>query len=166
MMCDQDVKRKFTPEKLAKLRSDAETGQYTLTDLSVMHLLSYGCVARLCRGIKVKAAVKAGGHFNKRDPSMEPPATVEQAIKRLGHDEDFEARNTEDWHPVSHTPGSGAKVAALARRAELGQPLWHPNDRIDFAGLTRIMQVGRDNTIVHDSGPGIRVCAVPRVNAK
>ncbi len=32
--------------------------------------------------------------------------------------------------------GSREKIDALARRIEMGVPLWHPEDRNDYSGLT------------------------------
>lgn len=40
--------------------------------------------------------------------------------------------------PTDAPPGSSEKVAVLARRVEIGAPLFHPADRVDFAGLRSV----------------------------
>jgi hypothetical protein len=61
---------------------------------------------------------------------------VFEAILEFGHDEDFVPRETNDFKATSAPAGSAAKIAALARRVEMGLPLWHPDDRADYSGLT------------------------------
>jgi len=148
----RSANKRITQQKLFNLRRDARTGLYTLTELAVMHKMSYGHVAKLCRSQKVKPAEKSGGAYNLRDRNPAPPTTVEEAIKRLGTDEDFEPRNTKDWYPVSHRPGSLEKIQELRRRADAGMPLWHPHDFAPIGGSGEY--AGKD-------GPGIRVCEVP-----
>lgn len=58
-----------------------------------------------------------------------------QAIEKYGHDEDFEPIESPSFEATDEPPGSLAKIELLRRRVELGLPLWHPNDRNDFAGL-------------------------------
>lgn len=58
-----------------------------------------------------------------------------ERIERYGHDEDFEPCESPNFEATDAPPGSLQKLELLQRRVELGQPLWHPNDRNDFAGL-------------------------------
>ena len=44
---------------------------------------------------------------------------------------DFKSRNRNFLSTLA-LPGTEEKVAALAQRAQLGQPLWHPEDRITY----------------------------------
>lgn len=60
---------------------------------------------------------------------------VFEAILRDGHDEDYIPSSKGCFMPTSAPPGSPEKVEVLRLRAERGQPLWHRNDRIDFAGV-------------------------------
>lgn len=61
---------------------------------------------------------------------------VFQAILESGHDEDFVPYEGEDFNPTDAPAGSAEKLAILAKRVEQGQPLWHPEDRFDYSGLT------------------------------
>jgi hypothetical protein len=61
---------------------------------------------------------------------------VFDAILQFGHDEDYKPRMGEDFRPTDAPAGSVEKLNVLARRIELGLPLWHPDDRADYSGLT------------------------------
>jgi len=61
---------------------------------------------------------------------------VFEAILRYGHDEDFAPQHSSDFHPTDAPAGSQEKIEILRRRVELGQPLWHTDDRVDYSGLT------------------------------
>jgi hypothetical protein len=61
---------------------------------------------------------------------------VFEAILRYGHDEDFAPQSSNEFHATDAPAGSQEKIEVLRRRVELGQPLWHNSDRIDYSGLT------------------------------
>lgn len=61
---------------------------------------------------------------------------VFEAILRYGHDEDFIPQDTPEFHATDAPAGSPEKIEVLRRRVELGQPLWHGEDRVDYSGLT------------------------------
>ncbi len=61
---------------------------------------------------------------------------VFEAILRYGHDEDFVPHKDEKFVPTDAPAGSTDKIEVLRRRVELGQPLWHNTDRVDYSGLT------------------------------
>ena len=50
-------------------------------------------------------------------------------------DDDWEPVLTDDFHPTDVPSGSPEKVEVLRQRVELGQPLWHARDRVDYSGL-------------------------------
>lgn len=58
-----------------------------------------------------------------------------EAIANLGTDDSFEPIEDMKFHPTDAPAGSQEKIEVLRRRAELGQPLWHKDDRIDYSGL-------------------------------
>jgi hypothetical protein len=60
---------------------------------------------------------------------------VFEAILQHGHDEDYTPSSNGCFMPTAAPPGSSEKVEVLRRRVERGQPLWHSNDRVDFAGV-------------------------------
>ena len=66
-------------------------------------------------------------------------------LLEIGHDEDFVPIVTEDFRPTDAPAGSPAKLEVLAERIRSGLPLWHPEDRADFAGLTGTVRP-RDNS--------------------
>lgn len=61
---------------------------------------------------------------------------VFEAILEFGHDEDFAPRESESFSPTDAPAGSNEKLEALAKRVLRGEPLWHPEDRSDYSGLT------------------------------
>lgn len=61
---------------------------------------------------------------------------VFEAILRYGHDEDFVPNKDDKFVPTDAPAGSNDKIEVLRRRVELGQPLWHTTDRVDYSGLT------------------------------
>ena len=61
---------------------------------------------------------------------------VFEAILECGHDEDFVPAETEEFAATDAAAGSRAKIDVLAERVRKGLPLWHPDDRRDYSGLT------------------------------
>jgi hypothetical protein len=61
---------------------------------------------------------------------------VFEAILRYGHDEDWLPEASDTFEPTDAPAGSPEKIEILRRRIELGLPLWHEEDRIDYSGLT------------------------------
>jgi hypothetical protein len=61
---------------------------------------------------------------------------VFEAILKYGHDEDFDPFVDAKFLPTDAPAGSQEKIEVLRRRVELGQPLWHNDDRVDYSGLT------------------------------
>ncbi len=67
---------------------------------------------------------------------MNKARNVFEAILRYGHDEDFLPSDTPEFEPTDAPAGSAEKIDVLRQRVELGLPLWHHEDRKDYAGLT------------------------------
>jgi len=67
---------------------------------------------------------------------MQNVQNVFEAILKYGHDEDFIAVESEQFRPTRAPAGSRAKIDALRKRVERGDPLWHDDDRVDYSGLT------------------------------
>lgn len=65
---------------------------------------------------------------------------VFEAILKYGHDEDFDPAVDDCFHPTDAPAGSTEKIEVLRKRVELGQPLWHRDDRVDYAGLTGVIR--------------------------
>ena len=61
---------------------------------------------------------------------------VFEAILKYGHDEDFIPTAGAGFKATDAPAGSNDKIEELRRRVELGLPLWHKNDRVDYTGLT------------------------------
>jgi hypothetical protein len=61
---------------------------------------------------------------------------VFEAILEFGHDEDFAPVETHEFAPTEAPAGSVEKLSILAQRVQMGLPLWHPEDRCDYSGLT------------------------------
>lgn len=61
---------------------------------------------------------------------------VFEAILKFGHDEDFSPGDHSEFDPTDAPAGSPEKIDVLRSRIEMGLPLWHPKDRVDFTGLT------------------------------
>lgn len=67
---------------------------------------------------------------------MSKVRNVFEAIIKYGHDEDFAPANCSEFEPTDAPAGSPEKIEVLRRRVELGHPLWHADDRMDYSGLT------------------------------
>lgn len=61
---------------------------------------------------------------------------VFEAILEFGHDEAFAPIETDDFRATDAPAGSRSKIEVLAERVQRGEPLWHPEDRTDYSGLT------------------------------
>jgi hypothetical protein len=61
---------------------------------------------------------------------------VFDAILKYGHDEDFAPEADSTFSPTDAPAGSPEKIEILRRRIELGLPLWHEEERLDYSGLT------------------------------
>jgi hypothetical protein len=61
---------------------------------------------------------------------------VFEAILECGHDEDFNPAENDEFLRTDAPAGSKAKIDILAERIQRGLPLWHPEDRSDYSGLT------------------------------
>jgi len=89
-------------------------------------------------------------------------STVFDAILKYGHDEDFDPLAGEDFLPTDAPPGTAEKIDILRKRVELGQPLWHDEDRVDYSGLVATV---RPQEPQHSS-PSIRMISAPPVARK
>ena len=67
---------------------------------------------------------------------MKNVRNVFEAILKYGHDEDFDPEPSAEFRPTDAPAGSPEKIDVLRKRVELGLPLWHDNDRMDYTGLT------------------------------
>lgn len=67
---------------------------------------------------------------------MDKVRNVFEAILKYGHDEDFYPEAAETFEPTHAPAGSPEKIEILRSRVELGLPLWHEEDRMDYTGLT------------------------------
>jgi hypothetical protein len=66
---------------------------------------------------------------------MQDIKNVFDAILKCGHDEDFDPSEAGEFEPTNAPAGSDEKIDALRHRVELGLPLWHDSDRVDYNGL-------------------------------
>ena len=67
---------------------------------------------------------------------MKECKNVFEAILKYGHDEDWKPEPDDEFACTDAPAGSDDKIEILRRRVELGQPLWHDSDRVDYSGLT------------------------------
>jgi hypothetical protein len=65
---------------------------------------------------------------------------VFEAILECGHDEDFVPVDSGEFASTDAPAGSKAKLDILAERVMRGMPLWHPEDRSDYSGLTGVIR--------------------------
>ena len=49
-----------------------------------------------------------------------------------GGDENFNPTPSKDFRQTEHDPGTVEKIKVLRERLEKGEPLWHPDDKIDI----------------------------------
>ena len=81
-------------------------------------------------------AFEGMGAETRREESKRRNRNVFDAIMETGHDEDFVPSVTDEFCPTDAPAGSPAKVQVLAERVRKGLPLWHPEDRVSYSGLT------------------------------
>lgn len=71
---------------------------------------------------------------------MRKLGNVFEAIIRHG-DGDFDpTQDSALFYPTDAPAGSAEKIEELRRRVQLGLPLWHPKDRVDYGGLIGAVQ--------------------------
>lgn len=99
--------------------------EYNLTDNSVQRLLREYPVSEI-----------PSVHEKSTRKSAKSARTVFEALKKFGHDEDFEAKQTKGFEPTDFAAGSPGKVDVLIERAERGNPLWHEDDNWHFSNAT------------------------------
>lgn len=99
-----------------------------------MPVVSIACSIGMNRVVQPDAAAKKCRQ-EKRE-KMTTCKNVFEAILRYGHDEDFVPNEDHHFQPTDAPAGSPEKIEVLRRRVELGQPLWHTTDRVDYSGLT------------------------------
>lgn len=63
-----------------------------------------------------------------------PLETLADHLTYLGHDIDYCAKPAAQ--PIKALPGTPEKLAALKARVDAGQDLFHPDDVVDYDGLT------------------------------
>lgn len=61
-------------------------------------------------------------------------------VRKMGSDETFEPRDGVEFSPTDAPAGSDEKLAVLKERIDKGLPLWHPNDRVNYDGLTAVVR--------------------------
>jgi hypothetical protein len=67
---------------------------------------------------------------------MRKHRNVFETILQYGHDVSFAPVENEEFVPTDAPAGSRAKIDAMAQRIQMGLPMWHPEDRHDYSGLT------------------------------
>ena len=67
---------------------------------------------------------------------MKTCRNVFEAILKYGHDEDFAPAESDEFVATNAPAGSDEKLEVFRQRVEVGQPLWHGEDRMDYSGLT------------------------------
>ena len=74
----------------------------------------------------------AAAHHQEMELAM--PQSVLEAIRegQWDFEPDFSEPETNRFCSTPALPGTQEKVDALAQRAQLGLPLWHPEDRRTF----------------------------------
>jgi hypothetical protein len=115
---------------MSRIKSDRTTSSRTAKNVQPS--------ARSCKVVPQKGAV------NERRPvtkvggsnSMRQMRNVFEAILKYGHDEDFSPSAGDEFYPTEAPAGSKEKLDVLAERVLRGEPLWHPDDRPDYSGLT------------------------------
>lgn len=76
-----------------------------------------------------------GRVVNFRRDGVGDTRNIFQEIIRKGHDEDFVPKPNSHFFATDAAPGSQEKIEVLRHRVNMGYPLWHENDRVDYKGL-------------------------------
>ena len=85
-----------------------------------------------------KPAVQRKGQVTKAggSHSVRQMRNVFEAILKYGHDEDFSPSTDNSFFSTEAPAGTREKLDVMADRVLRGEPLWHPEDRPDYTGLT------------------------------
>jgi hypothetical protein len=122
-------------EERQRIRRLAKSGKYTRHEIANMTGMRYDTVCEITQHINMfhqtNNARQSAAAFGRMRWDENREMTADQEERKL---------NYRDFHAVDAPAGSIEKVEALRRRFELRQPLWHPDDRVDYAGLTTIVR--------------------------
>lgn len=95
-------------------------------------------------------------------PPLSGHNNIIDALISVGHDEDFEPQvdtpfKKMNWRATEAGPGSQAKIEVLARRVELGLPLWHEDDECVCSRVNNVMKDAKGVSV-----PSVKMYAVRR----
>lgn len=85
--------------------------------------------SRFTMGCQCSTCVSFAAVRSSIEAARGKPRTVFEAIQIYGHDEDFQPQPST---PTTAPPGTTEKVAALRKRIERGQELWHDDDVVTY----------------------------------
>lgn len=71
------------------------------------------------------------------------PRSVLEAIRNGEWNYEPELQASEGMEATRALPGTREKLDVLATRLRLGQPLWHPHDRLDYESAEHENRTGR-----------------------
>lgn len=121
-----------------------------------VHLVDTSLPARPGPSLNKSKKSKTPGEKKGNTPKKKVPndelsdrRNVMSDIIKYGHDEDFTPSfvdkpgtpEKELWLPTDAPAGSLEKIEVLRKRVELGQHLWHPDDRVDYSGLGQLARL-------------------------
>jgi hypothetical protein len=121
-----------------QVRTMAESGEFNRHEIAISIGLRYEDVCELTKDIDMSSKKLRAIEFGKRRWLQ---ATLDQ---KTAEDEE-RLLNRKDFHPTDAPSGTSSKIEVLRKRLESGQPLWHPDDRVDYRGLSCVGLRGGDD---------------------
>ena len=131
-------------QRWVEMQQLAQTGLYTAAEIAVLVGTTRNVVYKNCSGL---------------------PYRIERP-KKFFDDSEHDPVPTSDFYPTDAPPGSKEKIEIMRKRIELGQPLRHEHDRVDFSGIT--CGTPESNYSYNAAGPegNIRICKMPMYDGK
>jgi len=112
-----------------RVRAMARSGKYSRHEIAIAVGLPYEQVCELTKHINMSA--------KKRQASEYGHMRWLENIRNQQTAEDEEATlDLTEFYPTDAPTGSSEKIEVLRRRLESNQPLWHPQDRVDYSGFS------------------------------
>lgn len=120
-----------------RVRAMAKSGQHNRHEIAIATGLSYEDVCDLTKHINMSAQKRKASEYGRM--------RWLQNIRDQQTAEDEECKlDRRSFYPTDAPTGTSEKIEVLRRRVEANQPLWHPDDRVDYSGLTGLISGGDD----------------------
>jgi hypothetical protein len=111
--------------------------------ISALAILRHGCWLVGDQFAVISSQPIAAGFQQRSRGELHVPRSVLEAIRNGEWNYEPELQASEGMEATRALPGTREKLDVLATRLRLGQPLWHPHDRLDYESAEHENRTGR-----------------------